>query len=216
MNLPSLYFSVLSYARSYFHPTTSLHCRQQMSLTMCRPVVMCRSPASPCWILTTELNRKAFPCWPRKFCEAQKPSACASSTDGNQILEAGAATHPADNLIVIRKMSLAVAAAVDSLGVEVDIVRQAHLARRWTLRPRPDTRRQSGCRGEPTPVWLAYVFTESVLFDSTASSSPDDQIVRTCSLLPDVHLIVLSFVMPAYLAGRRRVFTASKYVRVSQ
>lgn len=68
INFPSLYFSVCSYARSYFHPTVSLHCRQAMSRTTWRPVVMLRSPASPAWMLTTLLKRKALPCWPRKFC----------------------------------------------------------------------------------------------------------------------------------------------------
>ena len=69
MNLPSLYFSLASYALSYFHPTTSLHCLHIMSLTMCRPVVIFRSIASPCLIFTTEEKRKALPCWPRKFLE---------------------------------------------------------------------------------------------------------------------------------------------------
>lgn len=57
MNLPSLYFSVVSYALSYFHPTVSLHCRQVMSRTICLPVVMLRSLGSPMSMFTTLLNR---------------------------------------------------------------------------------------------------------------------------------------------------------------
>ena len=57
MNLPSLYFSVASYALSYFHPTVSLHCRQLISRTRWRPVVMLRSTASVCVMFTTEAKR---------------------------------------------------------------------------------------------------------------------------------------------------------------
>lgn len=67
MNFPSLYFSEFSYALSYFQPTILLHCRQLISRTMCLPVVMLRSPASPFAMLTTESKRYALPCWPRKF-----------------------------------------------------------------------------------------------------------------------------------------------------
>src|SRR5271156_3948025 len=52
INLPSLYCSVDSYARSYFHPTTSLQDTHEMSLTICRPVVICRSSGGPSAILT--------------------------------------------------------------------------------------------------------------------------------------------------------------------
>lgn len=69
MYFPSLYFSVASYALSYLQPTVSLHCRQHMSLTMCLPVVMFRSHASPWMTFTTVLKRKPLPCWPRKFCK---------------------------------------------------------------------------------------------------------------------------------------------------
>jgi hypothetical protein len=68
MNLPSLYFSLGSYALSYFHPTVSPHCLHVMSRTMCLPVVMLRSIGSADLTLTTLANRKALPCWPRKFC----------------------------------------------------------------------------------------------------------------------------------------------------
>lgn len=57
MNFPSLYFSLDSYALSYFHPTTSLHWRQLISRTTWRPVVMLRSDASPASVLTTVLKR---------------------------------------------------------------------------------------------------------------------------------------------------------------
>jgi hypothetical protein len=67
MNLPSLYFSLGSYALSYFHPTVSLHCRQCISRTTWRPVVMLRSFGSDSVMLTTWSNRYALPCWPRKF-----------------------------------------------------------------------------------------------------------------------------------------------------
>lgn len=62
MNLPSLYFSLCSYALSYFHPTTSPHCLQMMSRTICRPVVMFLSAASSCRTFTTVEKRNAFPC----------------------------------------------------------------------------------------------------------------------------------------------------------
>src|SRR5271170_2588217 len=79
INLPSLYCSVDSYARSYFHPTTSLQDTHEISRTMCRPVVICRSSGGPSAILTlhpsipagtwggkyTLEKRKALPCWPR-------------------------------------------------------------------------------------------------------------------------------------------------------
>lgn len=71
MNLPSLYFSDASYALSYFHPTVSLHWRQVMSRTTCRPVVMLRSLASPASMFTTVWKRYALPCWPRKFCRSK-------------------------------------------------------------------------------------------------------------------------------------------------
>lgn len=54
---PSLYFSLASKALSYFHPTVSLHCRQAISRTICLPVVMFRSLASPAVTLTTLLKR---------------------------------------------------------------------------------------------------------------------------------------------------------------
>lgn len=57
MNFPSLYFSLASNALSYFHPTVSLHCRHAISLTICRPVVMFRSEASPAVTFTTLLKR---------------------------------------------------------------------------------------------------------------------------------------------------------------
>jgi hypothetical protein len=37
-------------------------------------------------------------------------------------------TYTADDLIVVGQVSLAVLAAVDALGVEVDVVGEAHLA----------------------------------------------------------------------------------------
>lgn len=37
-------------------------------------------------------------------------------------------TYTADDLVVIGEMSLAVLAAIDALGVEVDVVGEAHLA----------------------------------------------------------------------------------------
>jgi|SRR5277367_390327 len=52
INLPSLYCSVDSYARSYFHPTTSLQDTHEISLTICFPVVICRSSGGPSAILT--------------------------------------------------------------------------------------------------------------------------------------------------------------------
>jgi hypothetical protein len=67
---PSLYFSLASKALSYFQPTVSLHCRQLISRTICLPVVMFRSEASPATTLTTLLKRYALPCWPRKFCDS--------------------------------------------------------------------------------------------------------------------------------------------------
>ena len=57
MNLPSLYFSLASYALSYFQPTVSLHCRQWMSRTTWRPVVMLRSLGSDSVMLTTLSKR---------------------------------------------------------------------------------------------------------------------------------------------------------------
>ena len=42
-----------------------------MSRTMCLPVVMLRSVASPWDTFTTALKRYALPCWPRKFCGGQ-------------------------------------------------------------------------------------------------------------------------------------------------
>lgn len=62
INLPSLYFSLASYALSYFHPTVSRHCLQEISRTICRPVVMLRSTASDWVMLTTLLKRYALPC----------------------------------------------------------------------------------------------------------------------------------------------------------
>lgn len=47
INLPSLYCSEGSYARSYFQPTTDLQETQEMSRTMCFPVVMVRSSGGP-------------------------------------------------------------------------------------------------------------------------------------------------------------------------
>lgn len=57
MNLPSLYFSLDSYALSYFHPTHVLQPRQWMSRTTCRPVVILRSLGSELSTLTTLLKR---------------------------------------------------------------------------------------------------------------------------------------------------------------
>lgn len=57
INFPSLYFSLASKALSYFQPTVSLHCLHAMSRTMCRPVVMFRSLASPEVTFTTLLKR---------------------------------------------------------------------------------------------------------------------------------------------------------------
>ena len=67
MYFPSLYFSRSSNALSYFQPTVSLHWRHEISRTSWRPVVMLRSTASACEMLTTESNKYALPCWPRKF-----------------------------------------------------------------------------------------------------------------------------------------------------
>lgn len=53
MNFPSLYFSLSSYALSYFHPTIFLHCLHLMSRTMCFPVVIFRSIGSDSLMLTT-------------------------------------------------------------------------------------------------------------------------------------------------------------------
>ena len=41
--------------------------------------------------------------------------------------------YPADDLIVVGEVGLAVLAAVDALGVEVDVVGQAHLGQRSGL-----------------------------------------------------------------------------------
>lgn len=40
-----------------------------MSLTVCIPVVMCRSSGSPKVTLTTLSKRKALPCWPLNWRE---------------------------------------------------------------------------------------------------------------------------------------------------
>ena len=119
MYLPSLYFSVLSYALSYFHPTTSLHCRHAMSRTVCRPVVMLRSLGSEACTLTTLSKRKALPCWPRKFCD-EMLAGRGYSWGG------GVWAYPADDLVVVGEVRLAVLAAVDALGVQVDVVGEAH------------------------------------------------------------------------------------------
>ena len=124
MNFPSLYFSVCSYARSYFQPTVSLHCLQQISRTTCLPVVILRSPASPERMLTTLLKRYALPCWPRKFWLAAL-SVHFASTRRRCGKHAGEA-YTADDLIMVREMRLAFLAAVDLLRVEVGVVCETH------------------------------------------------------------------------------------------
>lgn len=42
-------------------------------------------------------------------------------------------TYTADDLVVVGQVSLAVLAAVDALGVQVDVVGEAHLAKGWGL-----------------------------------------------------------------------------------
>lgn len=53
INFPSLYFSLGSQAKSYFHPTTSWHVLHIMSRTTCLPVVICRWSGSPSSQFTT-------------------------------------------------------------------------------------------------------------------------------------------------------------------
>lgn len=119
MYFPSLYFSLDSNALSYFHPTVSRHCRQAMSRTTCRPVVILRSTASDWLVLTTPLKRYAFPCWPRKFCKED------GSSD-RCVGRAEQATYPADDVIIVRKVCLALLAAKDLAGVQINVVGETH------------------------------------------------------------------------------------------
>ena len=57
INLPSLYFWLVSYAVSYFHPNTLLQDIQMMSAMECRPVSNSRSSGSPIVMLQTSLKR---------------------------------------------------------------------------------------------------------------------------------------------------------------
>lgn len=52
---------------TYFHPRVAEHLPHRISRTVCNPVVMCLSSASPRVILTTCSKRKALPDWPLKF-----------------------------------------------------------------------------------------------------------------------------------------------------
>lgn len=52
---------------TYFQPRMWLQFAHRTSLTVCRPVVICRSSASPRVMLTTWSNRHALPVWPLKF-----------------------------------------------------------------------------------------------------------------------------------------------------
>jgi hypothetical protein len=117
MNLPSLYFSLASYALSYFQPTVSLHCLQWMSRTMWRPVVMLRSLGSDSVTLTTTSKRYALPCWPRKFWVCQ----CVLQ------VSLGEFTDSANYVIVVGQVSLAVLASVYLGRVQVDVVREPHV-----------------------------------------------------------------------------------------
>jgi hypothetical protein len=57
MYFPSLYFSVASNALSYFQPTVLWHSLHSISRTICRPVVILRSPGSRSSTLTTLSKR---------------------------------------------------------------------------------------------------------------------------------------------------------------
>jgi hypothetical protein len=54
---------------TYFHPNTVLHLSHRISLTVCIPVVICLSSASPKFTFTTLLNKNAFPCCPLNWRE---------------------------------------------------------------------------------------------------------------------------------------------------
>lgn len=58
---------------------------------------------------------------------------CCRSCAQCSVGECMAETYPADDLIVVGKVSLAVLAAVDALGVEVHVVGEAHLESRMGL-----------------------------------------------------------------------------------
>jgi len=60
MNLPSLYCSLGSYARSYFHPTSCVQVVHVISRTICRPVVICRSSGGPSTMFTLT-SQHSFP-----------------------------------------------------------------------------------------------------------------------------------------------------------
>lgn len=121
INLPSLYFCPDSYALSYFHPTVSLHCRHAISRTTCLPVVMLRSTASACVILTTLLNRNALPCWPRKSYHRH-----AQVRESTSLAIEIRRTHPAHDVVIVGQMGFAVFATEDLVGVEIYIVCKAH------------------------------------------------------------------------------------------
>lgn len=67
-----------------------------------------------------------MPCWPRKFWIL---AGCSVSEHvlGCRSASACQDTYPADDLIVVGEVSLAVLAPVDALGIQVDVVGEAHL-----------------------------------------------------------------------------------------
>jgi hypothetical protein len=142
--LPSLYFSLASNALSYFQPTVSLHCRQVISRTMCLPVVILRSEATPAMTLTTLLKRYALPCWPRKF-YSQYQRSVFFFVSVRTILEPGRSltccgeeymrrTYSADNILMVAQVSLAILAAIYLMAVQIDVVCQTHDAKVRALR----------------------------------------------------------------------------------
>lgn len=72
-------------------------------------------------MFTTLLKRKALPCCPRKFWKG------TLSVGVRRKWCVDHETYTADDLIMVGEMGLAVLAAVDALGVEVDVVGEAHL-----------------------------------------------------------------------------------------
>lgn len=92
-----------------------------MSRTTCLPVVMLRSIASACLILTTVEKRKALPCWPRKLREM------ISSKSARWVLQF---CWPQSGFWIGVKVSRLVVkylAAKDLGRIEVYVVCQAHL-----------------------------------------------------------------------------------------